>query len=417
MAEEVKVKITAKDDASAKLQRIGKSTQNMSAAFRKAGIAMTAMGVAMALALGKMVTSYAKAGDEIAKMAKRTKFSTVALSELRHVAKITGTDLSMIEKATKKMSKTIVDAGYGLETYTRIFDQLGLSIQDIQAMQPEEQFWTIATAMANLEDHTMKVAIAQDMFGRAGTKLLPMLEETAEGIAALRQEAHDLGIVFDEEAAAKAEAFQDAAQRLKESLQGVAFAMADTLVPIITEFLENKLVPIIKKVTDWVAANEGLAKSLAVVAGIFMVGGVLLLGLGLVAKAIMAINAALVVMHALMGPAGWLKLAAGIAIAGGAILAINKLTAAPKLPEMKHGGVVPGPMGMPVPIMAHGGERFAGAGKPSGAVNIYIGSFMGDESSLKAFSRKIGEIMGQDTRRTSFAGINRLEYFPGSSAP
>ena len=49
--------------------------------------------------------------------------------------------------------------------------------------------------------------------------------------------------------------------------------------------------------------------------------------------------------------------------------------------------------------------------------NISIGNFMGDESSLREFSRRMQEIAAQDGRRTSFPGINRAEYFPGSSAP
>lgn len=32
------------------------------------------------------------------------------------------------------------------------------------------------------------------------------------------------------------------------------------------------------------------------------------------------------------------------------------------MPNFQHGGIVPGPIGAPVPVMAHGGERFLGAG-------------------------------------------------------
>ena len=84
--------------------------------------------------------------------------------------------------------------------------------------------------------------------------------------------------------------------------------------------------------------------------------------------------------------------------------------------HMQYGGIVPGPIGAPVPIIAHGGEQFAGVGKSMGGTNIYIGSFMGDESSLRTFAKKIQDIMGQNNRRTSFSGINKWDYFPGSSS-
>ena len=86
-------------------------------------------------------------------------------------------------------------------------------------------------------------------------------------------------------------------------------------------------------------------------------------------------------------------------------------------PSFQHGGIVPGPIGQPVPIMAHGGEQFLGSSQSAGGINIHIGSFLGDESSLREFARIIKDTINQDTRRTSFAGVNTLGYFGGSSAP
>ncbi len=405
---------------------IGKRTDALSGKFRTMGKVMVGAGLAIAGALSAAVLSYAKAGDEVAKMAKRTGLAVEMLSELRHVAMLTGTDLGSIEKATKKMSKTLIDASEGMTTYIRAFDRIGLSAEDLLKLSPEDQFWTIARAIGDLEDQALKAATAVDIFGRAGTMLLPMLGLTTEELDAARQAAHDAGVVFDEEAALKAEKLTDAMGTLKASLQGVGFELADTLVPVITEFLENKVIPSIQRIMEWVKANEDLALTLAKVAGFLVVGGALLLGLGLVSKAIVAINAALIVMHSLGGPAGWAKLAVGIGVAAGAIYGMSKLLEAPEagggatgLPSMQHGGKVPGPIGLPVPIMAHGGEEFAGVGHSIGGntYSIHIGNFMGDESSRKAFARDMKAIMGQDSRRTSFSGINRLEYFPGSSAP
>ncbi len=152
--------------------------------------------------------------------------------------------------------------------------------------------------------------------------------------------------------------------------------------------------------------------------------------------AIIRTMAALIAMLAAMGPAGWAMIAAGVLAAGLAITALIQHiksigedaaligageelgVPSPTIPSAKYGGIIPGPIGKPVKVMAHGGEQFAGVGgKLGNTYTIHIGNFMGDESSLRAFSRKVKEIIGQDTRRTSFSGINRLEYYPGSSAP
>ena len=67
------------------------------------------------------------------------------------------------------------------------------------------------------------------------------------------------------------------------------------------------------------------------------------------------------------------------------------------------GGVVPGPIGSPQPIMAHGGERIVPAGGPSGGgggVTININTGVGDPqaiaravaNALEDYNRLIGPV-------------------------
>lgn len=421
---EVKVVITGQDKASAKIQKMGKT-------FQKVGIGMLAMGTAIAGGIFALAKSYADAGDEIAKMSKRTGFAVETLSELRHVAEITGTELGSIEKATKRMSRAIIDAERGLETYARVFRDLGLEIEDLRRMNPEEQFWAISNAIADLEDQTLKAALAQEVFGRAGTDLLPMLEEGAEGIAALRQEAHDLGVVFDEESAKEAEEFKDALARLQTSMQGVGKELIQAFLPTLTDFA-TKAVEAIKKVKEWVSENEGLVRSLLIIAGVLAIGGAVLLGLSMIARAITAISAALVIMHSLSGPGGWAILAAGAGIAAAGIIGLkgvmeDLIPATPigppatgphrNLQRFAAGGIVTSP------TLAMIGEAGPEAVVPlggglGGEVHHHwsIGNFMGDQASLRAFFRMAKEVMAEEDQRTTFAGINKLGYMPGSSS-
>lgn len=426
----VDIEIKAKDEASAKMGKIGKSTANMSANFKKAGLAMTAMGAAMVFALVKVVNSYSKAGDEVAKMAKRTGFGTEALSELRHVANITGADLGTIEKATKKMSKSLVDASDGMTTYIRAFERINLNVEDLMRLAPEDQFWAISNAIGSLEDPTLRAATAQDIFGRAGTALLPMMAETGEAIAALRQEAHDLNLVFDEEAAAAAEAFEDAKTRLKGALMGIGAAIAQQVMP----HLEKLIVGIkdtITKVIDWGKEHPKLTDAITkfglALMALCITGGPMLLVAGYIPKmiagfvmlrtvllttlipALVKATLAFIAMLASMGPWGWAALAGGIIAAGAAIAglaAMGLLGGAPKtrpatpeeeaaaggpLPpvKMQYGGIVPGPIGRPVPVLAHGGEAFAGAGAKLGTtVNVYVAGSVIAETDLTEMIRE-----------------------------
>lgn len=210
--------------------------------MKKIGKVAAVAGAAVVGAVGMMVKSYVKAGDEVHKMALRTGFSTEALSELKYAAEISGASLETLEKGVKKMAKTILDAsksGGALATYVRAFDQIGLKAEELIDLSPEDQFDKIARAIASVENPTIRAARAQDIFGRAGTALLPLFAEGAEGLDKLRKKAHQLGIVFDQEAANKAAALNDAITSLKGSITGVSRSIAGELVPTLTVLVDT----------------------------------------------------------------------------------------------------------------------------------------------------------------------------------
>ena len=243
------------------VKAVGKDTKTMggwvkqnSKQFKAMGLAIAAVGTIAIATFSKMIKKFVETGDMIDKMSKRTGFAAETLSELAHAADISGADITALEKGVKKMSKSIVDASFGLETYLRVFRGLGLEIEDLLALNPEEQFLKIGNAIADMENDTLRTAAAVDVFGRAGTLLIPLFKEGSEGIKKLREEAHKLGIVFDEEAAAKAAKLKDAQTNLKAAFQGFGFSLAEEFVPILTNVADT--------FTDMVVDMRGNAKFL-----------------------------------------------------------------------------------------------------------------------------------------------------------
>lgn len=236
-------------------------TQNamasMAKSSRQVGMAFTAASVAIVGSMTLAVTSFAAAGDEIQKMALRTGFSTEALSELKHAAELSGTSLGALETAVRKMSRLIFEASTGSQEYIDTLDALGVTYRELATLTPEQQFNALLMALADVENQTIKAALAQEIFGRAGTALLPMLAEGSAGLAEMRREAHDLGIVFDQEAANAAAEFQDNILRLKKSFMGISNQVAKVLIPVL-----NNLVPAITEnvigVLNWMKANPKL---------------------------------------------------------------------------------------------------------------------------------------------------------------
>jgi len=421
MANKLEIIVQGTDKASGVLGNIGKSAERMGQQMQRAGKMMIAAGTAIVGSLIAITVKTAQAGDQIAKMAKRTGFATETLSELKHAADLSGTSLESLESSIKRMQRSILNAADGLSTTVRAFDRLGLSIDDVMGLDPEEQFYVLAKAIADLEDPTLRAAVAQEIFGRAGTDLLPMLSEGSEGLERMRQEAHELGVVFDEEAAKKAEEFTDAVTRLKTSLQKVGAEIGMELMPILTELLEEKIIPVITKVVAWIKENEGLVKTLFKV-GVALIGaGGVIFAIGQISKTIMAVNAALAIMHGLAGPAGWAKMAAGIGIAAGTILGMNKLmstaTTGVDIPGAQHGGIATRRTVVEV-AEAHPEAiiplpELAGLG--AGDVHIHVGFLVGDELTLNKFARIVKERIQRDDRRTAFGPVNQGYYYGRSS--
>lgn len=248
---------------------LGNWAKQNSRQFKMMGAAIAAMGAVAIVTFTKMIKKYVEVGDMIDKMSKRTGFAAETLSELAYAAEISGADIAMLEKGVKSMAKTIAYSSDGIETYLREFRKIGINVEDLMKLNPEQQFIKIAMAISKVEHASIKSAAAQVIFGRAGMMLLPLFAEGEKGIKALSEEAHKLGIIFDKEAAAKAAKLKDAQLALSKAFQGLGFALAEEFIPVLTE--------VAKKFTDMTVGMQGNVKNLAtVILGAFRIiaGGI-----------------------------------------------------------------------------------------------------------------------------------------------
>ena len=233
MANEVKINVSANTaDATKKLSSM---SDQMKAVGRSATIAG---GAILAMGAGSLM-QFSKLGDQVHKLAMRTGFSTETLSELRLAAELSGTSLESLEKGIGRMQRTLLDASEGMVSAEDAIARMGLSAEALQGLNPEEQFEIMTTALARMEDPSIRAATAMEVFGRAGTQLLPMLAGGEEGLEAMKQQAHDLGLVFDQEAANKAAKLTDGLTTLKGSVTGVMLTIAGALAPAVTSIAEG----------------------------------------------------------------------------------------------------------------------------------------------------------------------------------
>lgn len=304
------------------LKQVGQSLQRLGARVSSIGGQIAAAGAGIAAPFVASLAIFQRVGDRLDKLAQRTGISVEALSQLGFAAEQSGSSLASVEKAVRTMQRAIVDLGRGLSTQTFAFEQLGLVYQDIERLSPEQQFTLIADRIASIEDPTKRVAAALQIFGRSGQELVPLLNQGAGGIAALRAEAERLGITIDTKTAKSAAEFGDALNRLRQQVKATAINIGAALGPAITR-VSGVLSSLAPAVIDFARSNQRLIQTVAAVGGGLIAVGVSLVALGTTIGLVgFAITSLAGVIAAVMSPLG--LLAAGLAAGGVAFVRFSE---------------------------------------------------------------------------------------------
>jgi len=265
------VELGIRNQMDAALRRAERQLKTFGATLSHIGSGMMIGGAAILTPLLAAVKSYSAMGDELMKMSQRTGFSVEALSELKFAADQSGISLTDLDTAIRKMNSTVDDAGRGLKTAQDALSALGLSLDTVMALSPEQRFLTIADAISRIEDPGTRAAVAVDMFGRSGTAMLPMLADGAAGVQQLREQAQRLGLTMSTEAAAAAVEFQDTLSALQASAMMVFVEIGAALAGPLQNFAlwVQDFVP---RVRDWIKEHRdlvvGLLKFGAVLGGV-----------------------------------------------------------------------------------------------------------------------------------------------------
>ncbi|MBF0417210.1 MAG: hypothetical protein HQL86_03070 [Magnetococcales bacterium] len=142
------------------------------------------IGFAGAWSIDKFVSGIEGAQKSAAAMYNlsiKTSATVESLSMMAGAAKASGTDMDYVAKAMAKLSKSEFDAANGNERAASIFKQLGVSVKETDGRLREsgDVMRDLSGKLFDLSDGTTRVAVAQELFGKSGADLLPMLQRLA----------------------------------------------------------------------------------------------------------------------------------------------------------------------------------------------------------------------------------------------
>jgi len=293
------------------LRRAQARLKAFGAGVKSIGLKMGAIGGSVLAPLLSAAKVFAAAGDQLHKMSARTGVSAEALSELGFAAEQSGSNLETVEKGLRTMARTVNDAGRGLSTVTDALSDLGLELNQLEGLSPEQQFKLIGDKLSQIEDPGKRAAIAMMIFGRAGTQLLPMMQDGAAGMEELQKQARDLGLTISSETAADAAALTDAMNVAWRTLKNVAVVVGSALGPTLTD-LATRAGKVTATITNWIKENKAIVLTIAkVAAGVVLAGGALL-SIGFAAQAAaFAIGGIITILSATGSVAGVVAAAIG----------------------------------------------------------------------------------------------------------
>jgi len=229
-----------------------KQLKKMKPAFLAVGAAATAAAVGLAALTAKSFITI----DSLAKTADKLGVTTEELASLRHAANQTGVATSTLDMALQRMTRRVAEAAMGTGEAKNAIRELGLDAQELSRAGPAEAFRQIAEAVARVQSPADKLRLAFKLFDSEGAALVNTLALGSAGLDAMAEDARALGLAISRDAAARVEMANDAFDRMKKAVIGVANEIAVQLAPTITA-LANAITPLLT------STSGGLSESRA----------------------------------------------------------------------------------------------------------------------------------------------------------
>lgn len=219
-------------------------------------------GVSLA-SISYLYRSSIEAAEAIVKTADAAGISTTALQEYRYAAEMADINTESLDGAMKFFVKTLGQARSGsgalAEELKKVDPQLLRLIQT--APNTEAALDLIFKAMGNTKNAADRAALSAAAFGRsAGVDMVNMVKDGAGSLADARAEAHDFGMVLDENLVRNAERAGDSLGRLSGVIKAQFTSAAGAASPAVEGLADRlaKLVPLLSKLMSMALSITGI---------------------------------------------------------------------------------------------------------------------------------------------------------------
>lgn len=183
------------------------------------GAAVAALGT-----MASLVNDLVQAGGALADLSAKAAISTTALQEYAYAGSLVGLSQEQIASSVTILSEKLASGGKEVEG---VLAGMGMSLAELNAMKPEDQFRAIATGIQGIVGPGQQAAASMALFGKSGRDLLPLIRSDFEATAAA---AHDLGLIMSAENVGAADQLGDSMDTVSQQVDKLKQAIAATII-------------------------------------------------------------------------------------------------------------------------------------------------------------------------------------------
>lgn len=315
-------------------KRIGAVRSALGGLLRRFAL-ITGAGLAAAFALKRI----ADTGAGIQDVADRLGLAVEQLQGFRFAAEQTGAGANTFDMAFQRFIRRSAEAAAGMGEARIAFRALGIGLRDGQGRMRDsvELFREVADRLSEVENQSIRVALAQKFFDSEGVKLVNTLAEGSAGLDAYMARAKELGLIVGGPNVRALKSLSDTFTDILAVVKAFGLEIGARLAPAVQAitnrfldwwkvhregvlkgfevFLNTELIPTLKWLAEGVKAiGPPVLEFIKKIGGLKTIMTVLLVGV--VAPLVIAIGG-------LVAAFGAIPVAVGAAVAAAAVLIVR----------------------------------------------------------------------------------------------
>lgn len=203
-----------------------------------------ALGAVLSTAIGAIqLRGVIDTLDQLDDLSEKSGIAVERLSALRFAGEAVGTPLEDIATGARKLAQNMAAAAGGSKDAAEAFKAIGVEVKNVDGTlrSSDDVLLDIAERFSGYRDGAAKAALAQDIFGKAGERLIPLLNQGRTGIQALTREAEQLGAIIGDKPTKAAAELGDNLTKLKLAGEAVAIQSFAPLIEKLAELSQRLL--------------------------------------------------------------------------------------------------------------------------------------------------------------------------------